>query len=78
MSLRVGFQIQRERHNDCSEEEKQANEERLARKKEEEQKQMRAKGIASRKHLRRRICGLSHCNVTNHIKCIKYNWSIIM
>jgi hypothetical protein len=38
MSLRAAFQIQRERHNDCSEEEKQADEERLARKKEEEQK----------------------------------------
>jgi hypothetical protein len=29
-------------------------------------------------HLRRRICGLSHCNVTNHKKCIKENVSIIM
>jgi hypothetical protein len=38
ISLRAAFQIQRERHDDCSEEEKQANEERLARKKEEEQK----------------------------------------
>ena len=30
MSLRAAFQIQRERHDDCSEEEKQADEERLA------------------------------------------------
>lgn len=38
MSLRAAFQIQRERHDDRSEDEKQAYEERLARKKEEERK----------------------------------------